>query len=332
MTPFHELSPTAKLRRLRILADRALAEYGLDRPTVDFHGFETNLLYRVRTATGRRYMLRLASPGWRTHDDLRSEALWLEALARDTTIDAPRVIPTRDGRFVPYVSVPEVPIPWNVSLMTWVPGRLLGHYLTARNLERMGALFPELHSHAASWEPPADFTTRRFEHWLSRGEPNLLVGEASDGLSSADTRRTLERLHRHVEDAYAAIDRADLRVIHCDLWHDNIKLHDGRLRPFDFEDTVLGFRIHDIAMAMLDLVESTDDDRYRDLLAAFRSGYEAWLPWPDEGLEPFQIGRLLWKLNWIAGNQPQWLGAAVEQHLPLFETYERTGRLGKPPA
>ena len=41
---------------------------------------------------------------------------------------------------------------------------------------------------------------------------------------------------------------ADLRVIHCDLWHENVKLHRGRLRPFDFEDTVWGYRLHDLAM------------------------------------------------------------------------------------
>ena len=69
---------------------------------------------------------------------------------------------------------------------------------------------------------------------------------------------------------------------------------------FDFEDTVWGFRAHDIAMAMLDLLEDTDETRYAKLLAAFRRGYQAHLAWPDDRIEPFQIGRLLWKINWVA--------------------------------
>lgn len=331
VVPFLELSDTAKLRRLRTLAESVLAGYGLKNPSIVYHGFETNLMYRVRTESGQRYMLRLASPGWRTLEDLWSEAVWLEALSRDTAIQAPRVIPNREGRYVVQASVPGVPDPWCATLMTWVPGRLLGHFLHARNLEKMGALFAELHDHGITWTPPQGFTSRRFEHWLSRGEPNLLVGDGEACVRFGSARRTLERMHTMVEDAYAAADQRDLRVIHCDLWHDNIKLHGNTLRPFDFEDTVLGYRAHDIAMAMLDLLEATDEERYERLLRAFRAGYEAHLAWPDERIEPFQIGRLLWTLNWVAREEPEWLTESVERHLPVFELYEKTGRVRKPP-
>jgi Ser/Thr protein kinase RdoA (MazF antagonist) len=143
----------------------------------------------------------------------------------------------------------------------------------------------------------------------------------------ADSRKLLERLHRHVEDAYMAVDRSDLRVIHCDLWHDNIKLHQGVLHPLDFEDTVWGFRAHDIAMAMLDLLDDTDAERYPGLLAAFRRGYETFLPWPEDPIEPFQMGRMLWILNWVARNQPESLTDAVEHRVPAFEHYEQTGKV-----
>ncbi|HSJ55755.1 MAG TPA: phosphotransferase, partial [Anaerolineae bacterium] len=155
-----------------------------------------------------------------------------------------------------------------------------------------------------------------------------------DGIASlpSGARDVLERMHRHVEAAYAAIDRSDLRVIHCDLWHDNIKLHHGALYPFDFEDTVWGFRAHDMAMAMLDLLESTDEARYAALLPAFRRGYTAHMAWPDDPIEPFQMGRLLWKINWVALHQARWLGSMVEGHVPVFEQYERTGQVIRPPA
>jgi Ser/Thr protein kinase RdoA (MazF antagonist) len=341
MKPYGDLSTAGKLRRLRDLALAALAHYELESPEITYHGFETNLHYRVTTASGERFMLRLAVPGWRTFEDLQSEALWLDALGRETAVSAPSVMPARSGEVVLPMWRPGVPTIWNTTLMSWVPGRRLGHYLTGRNLEKMGTLFAELHHHGASWTPPAGFTTRRFEHWLSRGEENLLVG---DGQSTtvvpqpdsvvtlpSQPRDLLERMHRHVELAYAAIDRSDLRVIHCDLWHDNIKLYRGVLHPLDFEDTVWGFRVHDIAMAMLDLLEATDEARYSELLAAFRRGYKADMAWPDDRIEPFQIGRLLWKINWVARRQPQWLMSMVERHVPVFEHYEQTGRVLRPP-
>jgi len=337
MKPYTDLSIAGKLRRLRDLAVDTLDHYDLEGPEIVYHGFSTNLLYRVTAASGERFMLRLAAPGWRTFEDLQSEALWLTALGRETAVSVPRIVPARSGEYVLPMRAPDVPKTWHATLMSWVPGRLLGHYLTEPNLELMGELFAELHHHGAAWTPPAGFTTRRFEHWLSRGEENLIVAGAAplpDNVAAlpSGARAVLERVHRHVESAYAAIDRSDLRVIHCDLWHDNIRLHLGVLHPFDFEDTVWGFRAHDIAMAMLDLLEATDEARCAELLAAFRRGYEAHMAWPEDPIEPFEMGRLLWKINWVACHEPMWLGSTIERHIPVFEHYERTGQVVRPPA
>ncbi len=147
--PYSELSFAGKLRRLHALAEAALESYNLKSPQLVYHGFDTNLLYRVTTAAGERFMLRLAYPGWRTFEDLQSEALWLDALRRDTSIPAPHIIPARSGEFVLPLNRPDIPKVWNASLMSWVPGRLLGGYLTERNLEKMGVLFAEMHQHGA---------------------------------------------------------------------------------------------------------------------------------------------------------------------------------------
>jgi Ser/Thr protein kinase RdoA (MazF antagonist) len=335
MKSYNDLSLAGKIRRLHGLAIVALAHYDLESPEITYHSFSTNLLYRVTTASGERFMLRLATPGWRTFEGLLSEALWLDALNRETTLAVPRIVPARSGEFVLPLGDPGIRDVWNTSLMSWVPGRSLRHYLTERNLEKMGELFAELHHHGAAWTPPDGFTTRRFEHWISRGEENLIVdGEQSAAATALSPyqRDLLERMHQHVESTYAALDRSDLRVIHCDLWHDNIRLYQDVLHPLDFEDTVWGFRAHDIAMAMLDLLEDTDEARYATLLPAFRRGYERRMAWPDARIEPFQIGRFLWKINWVACHESQWLKSMVERHVPVFEHYERTGQVIRPPA
>jgi Ser/Thr protein kinase RdoA (MazF antagonist) len=337
MKQYFDLSFAGKLRRLRDLAIAALSHYDLNNPEIAYHGFYTNLFYGVTTASGERFMLRLAAPGWRKLEDLRSEAFWLDALNRETSIPAPRIIPAQSGEYVLPICLPGVPGTWNATLMSWIPGRLLGGYLTQQNLEKMGGLFAELHHHGKSWIPPAGFTTQRFEHWLSRSEKNLIIdSDRSAAVASPPgnlvslpscSRDLLGRMNHHVESAYAAINRSDLRVIHCDLWHNNIKLCRGVLQPIDFEDTIWGYRAHDIAMAMLDLLEATGEARYVVLLAAFRHGYEARIAWPDDRIEPFQIGRLLWKINWVAGHEPMELANMVERHLPVFEHYEQTGRV-----
>ena len=151
MKPFSDLTAAGKLRRLHNLAVAALALHNLRNPKLSFHCFETNLLYRVTAASGERYMLRLATPGWRTLEDLQAEAAWLQALRLETSLAVPRIVPARTGERVLPVRLPGVPHTWNATLMSWVPGRLLRYYLSERNLEKMGALFAELHHHGASW-------------------------------------------------------------------------------------------------------------------------------------------------------------------------------------
>lgn len=332
MTPYEQLTAAGKLRRLHALAETALAHYELDEPSLQFHAARTNAHYRVTTRQGQRLFLRVGRPGWRTLRDLQSEAMWLDALARDTNVGAPEVIRARDGQPTLELNLPGGAGVRQVTLMTRVPGRGLGGYLTARNMGRMGALFATLHHHGKAWTPPPGFTERRFEHWLSRGEANALLSEtALDGLATPQ-RELILRLHDHVESAYRRIDRADLRVIHCDLWHGNINLHHGELHPFDFEDTINGFRAHDIAMAMLDLLEQTDDETYAGLLLAFRRGYEALLPWPEDPIEPLQAGRILWKMNYVAGLYPDRLPQMVQWYEAVLRAYERTGRMVQPPA
>lgn len=340
MKPYNQLSSKAKLRRLHTLAVSGLAHYNLPHPEVEFHRFDTNLLYRVTTQTGEKFIFRLASPGWRTYQDLYSEAMWITALEQETDIPVPGVIPNRSGGYVLSLMVPGIPKVWHMTLMRWLPGRLLGKYITERNLEKMGVLFAMLHQHGRSWSPPTGFTNRHFNHWLSRGEKNLIIQDPDSGLQTpqhillatvpADQRSWLEEMHRLVECAYISADPTDLRVIHCDLWHDNIKLHKGILYPFDFEDTVWGYRAHDIAMAMLDLLETVGEESYPHLLSAFRRGYQSLLPWPQEPIEPFQIGRLLWKINWVAHYEPQHLGSMIARHIPVFRHYTQTGKITLP--
>ncbi len=337
---YASFTPLGRLRCIGRLAAATLRAYDLKVRSLRLYAFDTNPLYQVvtealSTTTGERFMLRLAYPGWRTLEDLRAEAAWLEALAADTDIGAPCVIRATNGEPVLPASgcgVPQAlyPTPWYATLMTWVEGRSLAHYLTPANLERMGELFARLHLHGKAWVPPQDFTTKRFEAFLSRGEPNVLFEDRTLAAFREEDRRAFTSARGWVEREYAALDRNDLRVIHCDLWHENIKLDHGRLRPFDFEDTIWGYRLHDIAMSMLDLLETVGGDRYVELFAAFRCGYERLLDWPRGNLEVLQIGRMLWKANWTARFLPENLDALSQQYGEIFRNFESTGTLRLP--
>jgi Ser/Thr protein kinase RdoA (MazF antagonist) len=310
MKTFDQLSHHGRMRRLHNMAVAALPRFGMAGASCALLNASTNTLFDVR-AGGRRLVLRIASPGWRTLTDLQSEAMWLEALARDTDLCTPRVIRSVHHEAVITMQTEGVPAACHVTLTTFLPGVLMGKRLTEANLKKMGALFARLHQHGKVWQPPAGFSSRTFEHFLSRGEPNALV----------DAPAILQQAINRVEAEYASLDRADLRVIHCDLWHDNIKVHRGSLCPFDFEDTIRGFRLHDIAMAMLDLREVMDEEKYARLLDCFREGYAANLDWPAGNLDALQAGRILWRMNFIKRNHPDSYEKQLPFHIALMQRF-----------
>lgn len=323
--PMNRFTRLGKLRRLRAYARRALARYPIEVRRADLIGTDTNLIYRVATATGERYALRLAFPGWRRPENLHSEVLWLDALALDTDIPVPRIIRAADGAAIVRASPDgEEPVHYAL-LMTWLPGIALGKRLTEANVFKMGELFGKLHIHGKAWTPPEGFASQRFDRFMSRGEPDILLAESQRDAFTSRQWEIVSRMRARVEDAYARLDPADLRVIHCDLWHGNIKVHKGELAPFDFEDTIWGYRLHDLAMALLDLVEDVGAARYGALLPIFRAGYERQLAWPEGELDLLQMGRVLWRLNWIARAQRDRLPGAVARDAVLFERFGRAG-------
>ncbi len=331
MKSYEQLTFKGKLRRLRGLAEDALRQFGVTAVRLKLIGYDTNLIYRVWAEDGQQFALRIANPKWRGVESAVSEVMWLDALAHDTDIPVPHIQRAPAGEAVVFPQAVGAPEDRHALLMSWLPGVLLGKRLTAQSVTKMGELFAKLHLHGASWQPPDGFTTRRFDQMLSRGEPNVLFAESSLAAYDAQTEALLRQMSEQVAQTYAALDPADLRVIHCDLWHDNIKIHQGQLYPFDFEDTIWGFRLHDMAMALLDLYEDVGDSaKYTRLLAAFRAGYEAYLPWPEGEMVLLQFGRMLWKTNWIARFWPEGLAKTAVFHANLYDHYRKTGELMLP--
>jgi Ser/Thr protein kinase RdoA (MazF antagonist) len=328
--PYDQLTHMGRLRRQRRLVAPLLAQYPFETERADLISSATNMIYRVRAEDGALYVLRLVVPNWRTEENLRAEVLWLGALARDTDIPVPRIVPTKEGNRVAYVDCSWETAPRRGIVMSYLPGTLLGKCLTEANLVKMGELFGRLHLHGASWQPPPDFPALKFDRYLSRGEPERLFSpEVQEGIAPHQ-RAALGCMRKRVQQEYRSLDPDDLRVIHCDLWHENIKVYRGQLAPFDFEDTIWGYRLHDIAMAMLDLAEDVGMARYDRLLAAFRDGYERHLVWPGGDMVALQMGRILWRLNWYARFIPAWLPKKLAVELARFKHYERTGELAEP--
>lgn len=194
----------------------------------------------------------------------------------------------------------------------------------------MGLLFARLHEHGAEFVPPQGFTNRRMDSIYSRDEPSVLFSEACQDAFTPETKDILCQTDQRVKEAFAFLysDLLGLQVIHNDLHHANIKLYRGHLFPIDFEDTLWGFPVQDIAMTLQDLMVDLSPEEYDPYQSTFQEGYERLQLWPEsyEGqIDTFRVGRMLWVANYVARYQSTYLLEHVGWLARLFEGYLESG-------
>lgn len=334
MKPYEQLTVRGQARRMRALALGALSQFMIELRDVRLLGWHTNLLFRVRAADGRLYVLRVCTPGWRTGTDLFSEAVWLQALEQDTDIGAPQPQFTPNGEAIVEAEAQGIPGRRRCTLMSWVPGTPLGKRLTKGSLYKMGVLFARMHAHGENFAPPQGFTRRKMDKILARDEVDELFSETSRGAFTAHAWEVIDRTRKQVNQAFERLyaNPDGLRVIHNDLWHGNIKVYRGRLHPLDFEDTVWGYPVQDLAMAIQDLMVDVQADEFEGLLAALREGYESRMAWPEayQGqIDTFRAGRMLWVANYVARFQREHLEEHLEWLARQFERFLEMGEIRK---
>jgi Ser/Thr protein kinase RdoA (MazF antagonist) len=306
----------------------------MDVHAIKLVGLFTNAIFRLYTAQGS-YVMRVCEPGWRTPTDLHSEIMWLQYLNRSAEIHAPEPQLARNGD--PYIvsgatGVPELR---RCVVMSWVPGALLSASISEEHLFKLGQLFAALHEFSAGFSPGEGFTQLRMDAYLARGEEDTLFSASCENAFGPSSRTVIERTRALVEEAFEQLyaEPAGLRVIHNDLWHGNVKVYHGRLHPLDFEDTIWGFPVQDIAMSLQDLMVDVERDAYEPLQVAFRCGYETRATWPEqfEGqIDAFRAGRMLWVANYVARFQREYLPEHIEGLSGYFARFLDTGRIRKP--
>jgi Ser/Thr protein kinase RdoA (MazF antagonist) len=303
------LTRQGRLRRLRQVAVQALDAYNLDVHRLELVSHHLNILYRVVSESGDTHALRISATGWRSELELRSEIQWLLALDRDMDIDPHVPLMNRAGEYVTTIADERVPEPRHCVLFTWIPGVEVGTRLTQVNVEKMGILSAQLHLHGLDFTPQHTFTTRRLDSLFPRDETVVLFDPEHQHLFSPEqlasfkgawtaAEAELERLYAHPE---------GLRVVHGDLHHENIKIHQGKLHPIDFEDIIWAYPIQDIALTFYDFRYYTDPalHSYDELCTWFRSGYEQVAPWPQEfgrQIDTLHVARQIWVANWVLIN------------------------------
>ena len=280
MNDFYQRPPAGTNPVPYHLALAALPHFDLEVAELTLLQDDWNTIFAVTTRDKTRYALRISRPGIYTAPEVRSEALWMGAIARDLDLPLPQVIPTRTGDLLRTVAVPGAAEPHHCVLFSWLDGVDLDTELTPARYRQLGILMARMHGQAAGFAPPADFHISTSNTIFHPRDPALLLERAGLALLMPEDQALFAGAAGLVAEALARRFSAGEppRVIHGDLHQWNVRIHEERLLPFDFEDLTWSYPIHDIAVTFYHLLSV---DTRAALQEAFRAGYTTVAPWPE---------------------------------------------------
>jgi Ser/Thr protein kinase RdoA (MazF antagonist) len=297
--PFDKVTRATQRKRLRRLGQAALKRYGIQKAKLRFMSDTGSVVFRVDTPS-QRYALRIdpepPDPQWL--EMLEAEMAWLSALRRDTALAVPEPVASKDGALAQVVAAEGVPEGRLVTLLRWMPGRLIGNRPTPDVLAQMGAFMAQLHHHAEGFVLPAGVmrahtSWEKLRYWQDRENDTsgTLTAEQRDLCAAVS-----ERLSAEIEQV--GTDR-DYGLIHADLHLHNCLLHDGKLGVIDFADCRYASYFYDMAVPLTYLDERED---YEVLRAAFYKGYAGVRSLPDgyeTAVRTFMVARAFDIIEWI---------------------------------
>lgn len=271
--------------------------------------YRENAVFRVALADGGKAALRLHRPGYHSRAALASELAWMADLRRQG-VAVPEPVPAQDGNLLVELDTGGE-APQFADLIGWVDGVPLGEsgHPLGRSRTELEGLFGAIGGEMARMHVAADSFDRPdgFERpsWHEAG----LLGDAPfwgrfwdcQGLTASD-RAFLSDLRQELQERLAAIAAwLDQGLIHADLVRENVFVRNGAVSFIDFDDCGFGFRLFDIATALLRNRREPDFPAIRDALL---NGYAAVRPVMRKEFGYLPLFMLLRSLTYIG-----WAGA-----------------------
>ncbi|WP_415183771.1 phosphotransferase enzyme family protein [Phaeovulum sp.] len=284
------------------MAQSALAHWGDAAMPPRLVKNRENIVFDVVLKTGQRVALRLHRPGYQSRDAIHSELVWAGLLA-DQGLPVPRPVVAVNGQLTGDADDRVV------SCVEWLAGDQIGaaeqplHGSAADQRALMfdvGALAARLHN---ATDAAGDAEGYQRVDWDAEGflGPNPHWGRYWENPTLRDAERaTLKAASDLARARLTALrNSADYGVIHADMLRENILRGPAGLSLIDFDDSGRGFRLYDLATA---LVQSLEEPHLPQIAEGLVAGYRSQRAFDDEAqghLALFVMLRTFASTGWI---------------------------------
>lgn len=281
------------------LAHDALRHWGADAPPRLVKNRE-NIVYDVTLPGPRRAALRLHRPGYQSRESIAAELRWTAALAA-SGLPVPMPIPTLEGGLMAEAGGRRV------SCVAWIEGVPIGVAelpLGGSRAEKralmaeVGDLVARLHDATDALGLPADLPRPVWDATGFLGRRPLWGPFWENPAFSAPERAVIGEARALAGEQLAGLSAADRGLIHADVLRENLlRMAGGGLALIDFDDSGWGFRLYDLATA---IVQSLEEPDLPAIAAGVIEGYRRRRPLDEAALPLFVMLRCFASAGWIA--------------------------------
>ncbi len=326
-----ELLPLDLIGKLERRAGDSLERWGLPPRVPLLVKYRENAVFRVVCGSGSFAGLRLHRPGYHDEHALRSELEWLKVLFK-AGLPVPEPIETTDGDLLVALASDVDGQQQYADLLTWLPGVPMGQTGTPLDWNeaeqemlffKVGAAAARLHIASDRWNPPAHFHRPAWNRQGLLGEKPVWGRFWDCPLLSESERNNLAALRSHLDRVMQVIEarKQDYGLIHADLVRENILVENGEVAFIDFDDAGFGYRMFELATALL---KNRQEPHFPAIRDALITGYRSERPLSDVDLATlplFMTLRALTYVGWIA-SRTEMPGAEVRLARYVKDTLE----------
>jgi Ser/Thr protein kinase RdoA (MazF antagonist) len=294
---FSDLSSEEQIESLIEPAKAILAQYGLNDFQLENINHEYNSTFSVVTSAGEKFALRVNVNSDRSEKNISAEMTFVNTLEQSGEFRVAVPIRNLAGEFVSKAAHQASGRELLCVLFSWLEGEDVGDEPTLEVVFEIGALMARLHNATKGLVLPTGQELPSLDDFMWHVE-DFLLGERS--VLNLDEKAKIAAGRKAIETELSALfSEGQMQLIHADLHGWNLKLHDGQLAVFDFDDSGVGLPIQDLATAIYYL--DTDEQ-----IAAMKAGYASVRELPscsDRQMKALLLQRRIHLLNYLYETQ-----------------------------
>jgi Ser/Thr protein kinase RdoA (MazF antagonist) len=289
---FAKLTTEDQVASLLPLAQEIIDGYDLGECQIESINHEYNSTFKVTTANGEKYALRINVNSGRTLEQLRAEIFFVEHLLANSNLKLPSPVVNRQGSPISSAFHVLLNQELHAVLFSWLEGEEPGDEPTLEQARATGVLMAKMHQATVGVSLPKEASLHTATDPLWKTEDLISKSEFADANSQVLIVKALQR----IQDVQTQLFETNQpQLIHADVHPWNLMWNAGELAVFDFDDCVIGLPAQDVAVTVYYFDEQEHIDE-------FLAGYTSVQPLPEvteDQAEVLKLQRRLYLLNYL---------------------------------